>query len=182
MLFCGKKTIPMRRLANFAAQNMITYMRYLCLFALTALLFTCASDPTSEWSDLDLMQYNIPVTISAPDSAKVAASTFSGLMQDVTITSPADNYAVQVFASQASTNDMARLKAEQLELVRENRYFAAIVQEDTDGFIFENKIDSTSIYGFRHIVYQGDKEIVFQNSFESTFTLPQVEKMYAAVK
>lgn len=157
-------------------------MRFLCLLALPFLLFACSADDTAKWGDLDLMKYNIPLTIAAPDSAKVVAANLSVIMQDVTITSLEDRYAVQILASQASTNDMARLKAEQLELVRDNRYFSSIVREEDAGFIFENKIDTTSLFGFRHIVYQGDKEFVFQNSFQGIFTLPEIEAMYKAVK
>ncbi|MGB3801146.1 MAG: hypothetical protein WA952_15115, partial [Lewinella sp.] len=85
-------------------------------------------------------------------------------------------------ASNAQTNDMARLKADQLDLVRDNRYFARIVEEEPQGFIFENKIDTTSVYGFRYIIYRGDREIVFQNSFDGVFNLAEVENMYQSVK
>ena len=152
----------------------------LCLLCLTA--FACENDGRNGFSDLDLTAYNIPVTINAPDSAKVVAGTLSGVMDDVTIKSPADRYSVQVLASDAVTNDMARLKAGELELVRGNRYFERIVEEEPQGFIFENKIDTTSAYGFRYIVYRGDREIVFQNSFDGVFTLPEVETMYKSVK
>lgn len=162
-------------------RNKFNNMRFFCLLALPFLLFTCAGEDADKWGDLDLMKYNIPLTIAAPDSAKVVSTKLS-IMQDVTVTSPADRYAVQILASQASTNDMARLKAEQLELVRDNRYFSNIVREEATGFLFENKIDSTSLFGFRHIVYQGDREFIFQNSFDGIFTLPEVEAMYKAVK
>ena len=155
-------------------------MRFIasCLLA----LFLLASDPADQWKELDLMKYQIPVKIMAPDSAKVKATNLSGIMQDVTVKSSADRYSVQVLASQASTNDMTKLKAEQLELVRDNRYFESIVREDPNGFIFQNLIDTTSLYGFRHIIYQGDQEFVFQNSFDGTFSLEEVEAMYRAVQ
>jgi len=153
-----------------------------CLLALFFL--ACASDPADQWKELDLMKYQIPVKIMAPDSAKVKATNLSGIMQDVTVKSLTDRYcySVQVLASQASTNDMTKLKAEQLELVRDNRYFESIVKEEPNGFIFQNLIDTTSLYGFRHIIYQGDQEFVFQNSFDGTFSLEEVEAMYAAVQ
>jgi len=157
-------------------------MRYVAIFALLFSLFACTGEPAPEWKPLDLTKHNVPVTIAAPDSARVKATNLSGIMQDVTITSPDDRYAVQVLASQASTNDMARLKSEQLQLVRDNRYFASVVREEPQGFVFQNKIDTTSIYGFRYIIYQGDQEFVFQNSFSGTFNLAEVEAMYAAVK
>ncbi len=149
---------------------------------LLLLLSACGSDASGSWPELDLTPYNLPLTIQAPDSAKVVNVNLSGVMQDVTVKSPADNYSVQILASQAATNDMTRLKAEQLELVRDNRYFSSIIEENPDGFLFENNIDSTAIYGFRHIVYQGDREFVFQNGFDSTYGLEDIRAMYAAVR
>lgn len=202
MLFPVKKTLGATGLASFAVvtgcrlphtgygpqpatrnlTKLCSLMKIIASCVLALFLLACAGDPADQWNKLDLMKYQIPVTIMAPDSAKVNATNLSGIMQDVTIKSPADRYSVQVLASQASTNDMTRLKAEQLELVRDNRYFETIVREEPNGFVFQNRIDTTSIYGFRHIIYQGDQEFVFQNSFDGTFSLAEVEAMYAAVK
>lgn len=157
-------------------------MRYFLFCLLALLLCTCAGDKSADWPELNLMKYSVPLKISAPDSAKVISKTLSGIMHDVTIKSEADNYDVQLLASQAQTNDMARLKSEQLENVRDNRYFNRVVREEPDGFIFENKIDSLSTFGFRYVVYQGDQEFVFQNGFGGTYTEEQIEAMYAAVK
>jgi hypothetical protein len=157
-------------------------MRLTLFTAIALICFSCSSDSGSDWKALDLMKYNVPVTIMAPDSAKVKATNLSGIMQDVTIKSIDDNYSIQVLASQASTNDMTRLKSDQLQFVRDNRYFDSVLTEEPNGFIFLNMIDSISAYGFRHIIYQGDQDFVFQNSFDGIFTLEQVEAMYAAVK
>ena len=155
--------------------------RFWLLF-LAPLLWACESDDRRSYPPLDLTEYNIPVTIMAPDSAEVQSQSLSGVIDDVTIRSAADRYAVQVLASAARTSDMARLKADQLELVRDNRYFARVVEEEPQGFIFENKIDTTSAYGFRYIIYRGDREIVFQNSFDGVFNLEEVRNMYESVK
>ncbi|MCP9237557.1 hypothetical protein [Lewinella sp. JB7] len=157
-------------------------MRLPLLLITLFIISACGNDGRSGYRDLDLTAYNIPVTIQAPDSAKVVSGTLSGVIDDITVKSPADRFAVQILASTAATNDMARLKAEELELVRDNRYFERIVTEEPQGFVFENKIDSISAYGFRYIVYRGDREIVFQNSFDGVFTLPEVETMYNSVK
>ena len=152
------------------------------LFFLVPFIWSCESEERSDYAALDLTEYNIPVTIMAPDSAEVQSQSLSGVMDDVTIRSTADRYAVQVLANTARTNDMARLKADQLELVRDNRYFARVVEEEPQGFIFENKIDTTSAFGFRYIIYRGDREIVFQNSFDGVFNLDEVRSMYESVK
>lgn len=158
-------------------------MRLFTLILLLPLLYlSCASDGGSDYRELDLTPYNIPVTIQAPDSAKVVTGSLSALMDDITVKSPADRYAVQILASTASTNDMSRMKAEELELVRENRYFEKIVSEEPAGFVFENRIDTTALYGFRYIVYRGDREIVFQNSFDGVYNLDEIQRMYDSVK
>jgi hypothetical protein len=118
----------------------------------------------------------------APDSAKVKSGNMSGMLRDVTILSEDDNYAVQVFSGQAFTQDLAKLKAGQLDLVRGNRYFERIVEEDPSGFVFENKIDTVANFGFRHVIFKGDKEIVFQNGMGRIFTEAEARKMYVAVK
>ncbi|OAV45504.1 hypothetical protein [Lewinella sp. 4G2] len=145
-------------------------------------LCTCDSAQNDGFAELDLTKYNVPIKITAPDSAKVVSQSLSSVMHDVTIKSPEDNFDVQVLASKAVTNDMTRLKADQLENVRENRYFSSIVREEPNGFVFENKIDTLSTYGFRYIIYQGDQEFVFQNGFSGTYTQEEIERMYDAVK
>ena len=157
-------------------------MRKLFYLLLACGVLACAGDAADDWPTLDLTRHNIPLTIQAPDSAKVNSQSFGGLMHDVTVESPEDDYGIQILAADAITNDMTRLKADQIDGVRDNRYFSRIVREEPDGFVFENRIDSTTIYGFRYIVYQGDKEYVFQNSLSGTFTEAAVEKMYSAVK
>ena len=160
---------------------MMDMPRLLALIFLWMSLLACGGEEETNYRALDLTEYNIPLTIQAPDSARVVAGKLGGI-EDVTVRSPADRYAVQILASTAQTNDMARLKADELEAVRDNRYFERIVTEEPAGFVFENKIDTTSAYGFRYIVYQGDRVIVFQNSFDGVYTLPEVESMYNSVK
>ena len=157
-------------------------MRYFFSLIICLLIVACASEPGFDWKELDLTGHRVAVSIMAPDSAKVASKSLSGVIQDVTIKSTEDNYSVQVLGSRAATNDMAKLKAEQLDLVRSNPYFERVIVEEPNGFIYENMIDTTAIYGFRYIIYQGDQEFVFQNGLEGTFGLEAIEAMYAAVK
>jgi len=158
-------------------------MRQLSLCVLPIVLFlACGADSKSHLNELNLMRYSIPVSIMAPDSAKVSTAEVSGVMRDVTIISEEDNYAVQIFSGRAFTNDLARLKADQLELVRENPYFERIVFEEPSGFIFENRIDSTANFGFRYILYRGDNEIIFQNGMGRIFNEEEARGMYEAVQ
>lgn len=154
----------------------------ICAFLLL-LLAACQSEPGGGLKETDLLPYGIPVAIMAPDSAEISAGELGGgLIKDVTIRG-AGNYKVQVFATQAETSDMARVKAGQLADVKSNRYFSRIVREEENGFIYQTAIDSSNIsYGFRYIVLQGDLEIVFQTGLLGTFSEEEVEKMYQAVQ
>ena len=146
-------------------------------------MWACSSDSSKQdWVEKDLLQYGIPMTILAPDSAEVNSSDLGGLIQDVTI-KQGDDYYVQIYASDAETTDIARVKSAQLSEVKSNRYFSKIIQEETEGFIYETTIDSFLIsYGFRYVRVQGDKEYIFQTGLVGNFTLEQVEKMYESVK
>lgn len=159
-------------------------MKKILLLSLIALLFAaCQSENGGGLKETDLLAYGIPVAIMAPDSADIKAGDLGGgLIKDVTVRG-AGNYNVQVFATQAETSDLPRLKAEQLADVKSNRYFSRIVREEEDGFVYQTAIDSNNIsYGFRYIVLQGDLEIVFQTGLLGTFSEEEVEKMYAAVQ
>ena len=159
-------------------------MKKIILFSLIALCFTaCQSEPGGSLRETDLMPYGIPVSIMAPDSAEIKADDLGGgLIKDVTIRGK-DNYNVQVFATQAETSDMARIKAGQLADVKSIRFFEKIINEEEDGFIYQTAIDSNNIsYSFRYIVLQGDLEIIFQAGLLGTFSQEEVEKMYQAVQ
>lgn len=130
---------------------------------------------------LDLMKYGVPISIQAPDSAEVKTMDM-GFMKDVTI-KKGDDFYIQIYASQASTTDVVKILAQQLQEVKDNRYFSKVVREEDAGFIYETVVDSTDInYGFRHIKVQGDNEFIFQTGLIGTFELEDVERMYEAVK
>ena len=156
--------------------------KLVCLFGIIATIFACSSEEKSNLVPLNLLKYGLPVTIMAPDSADVKKVDMGAILKDVTV-KKGDDYFVQIYASQAATNDIARLKAEQLVDVKENPFFSKIVQEEEAGFIYENKIDSTAItYGFSYAYVQGDMEYIFRTGLIGTFTLEQVETMFNAVK
>lgn len=160
-------------------------MRIFLFWSMAAILFmtACAGEEKVNLKPLDLLKYGVPVTIMAPDSADVKTSDMI-VQKDITIKGDADdNYYVQIYAADASTNDVSQLKAEQLALVKDNRYFSKIVKEDAAGFIYENKIDSANIiHGFRFIKIQGNKEFIFQNVSTGMFDLANTEMMYEAVQ
>lgn len=157
-------------------------MRVLSFLLLISLMISaCTSDPASSLKELDLMSYGIPLKIMAPDSADIKKEDM--IVQKGVSIKKGEDYDVQIWASEASSIDVATAKANKLADVKSSRIFSKIIKEDNNGFIFENQIDSTTLYyGFYHIVIQGDNEYVFQNGLRGNFTLEQAERMYNSVK
>ena len=146
------------------------------------LLASCGQETASEWEELDLLPYSLSIRVKAPDSVDIRTNDLSGITRDVNLRNMEEGYYVQVFGSLATTSDIAQLKAEQLELVRNNPYFQRIVEEGSAGFIFESKIDTSINYGFRYVHFKGDREFIFQNGIGQFFDLPAIEAMYEAVQ
>lgn len=140
----------------------------------------CQNNQQEAWKPLDLLEYGIPLTVMAPDSTEVNKMNLGGILQDVTLKNGEDYY-IQIYASDATTNDIAKLKAEQLSEVKTNKFFTRVVSEEEDGFIYETKIDTTN-FGFRYIYLQADREYIFQTGLTGTYSLEEVERMMEAVK
>ena len=158
------------------------YKNYLWLLVFI-FLSNCENDPSKNWKPKDLISWGIPITILAPDSIDVRSQDYSGWMKDVTIKGDTDDFFIQIYATNATTTDLAKVKSEQVNAVKDMRYFSTIVKEEENGFIYETMIDSAATsYGFRHIQIKGDKEYVFQTGMVGSFTLEEVENMYDAVK
>jgi hypothetical protein len=145
-------------------------------------VFACQQNATSDWVAHDLLENGIPITIEGPDSIKVKVTDALGVLQDITVDSPDDNYHLQIYASQAETDDIALIKADLISDVRNNPFFTKVVEEDESGFVYEMIIDSTNYYSFRHVHVQGDQEFIFQPGIANTFQLAEAMRLREAVR
>ena len=182
MLGLDKKLILPHYLTS--TQLVSKNMKNHCLILGIATLgvFACQNTSKTTLKPLNLLQYSIPMTIMAPDSAKVVSGSLS-FSHDVTIKSEADNYDIQIFAYDATTTNLASVKASHLAEVTSNTYFSKIIEEEEEGFIYEMTFDSTATnYGFRYLRIQGDREYIFQSGLVGIFNLKEVKTMYNAVK
>ena len=143
-------------------------------------LIACGGKANEGKESLNLLQYGIPITIKAPQEAKVNVEDF-GVWKDVTVIH-GDSYNVQIISSEASITDPAKIKLEKLNEVRKEPFFSKIIQENIAGFIYEKDIDGTIDYDFRFVKIQGDREFIFQTGLLGTFTEQQVRSMYEAVQ
>lgn len=155
------------------------------IFVFCALILgitACETEATNPYKALDLMSNGMPITIMAPDSAKVTTDDFI-VMQEVSI-KKGDNYFVQIRSSDASGSaSIAGLKAEEIEDAKRDPFFTEIVQDDPNGFIYKTQLDSTrASYGFRYIKLQGDKEYRFRNGIIGAFSEEATRDMYEGVQ
>jgi hypothetical protein len=158
-------------------------MRHLALSILVVTLTVvgCKNETASDYEDLSLLQYGVPFSIKAPADAKVKKASL-GIYEDITIKA-GDKYQVQLLVSDATTLDATVIKADLLEDIKRNPFFAELIEETDNGFVYRKEIDSTSInYSFRHVRIQGDKEYIFQPTLVGQFTLDDVKAMHTAVQ
>lgn len=144
-----------------------------------SMILACGGS-TGNLKEKSLLEYGVPITILAPDSLEVNRSAL-GFQEDITLKGP-DNFAIQVFVSDAVVNQVDKALAGQEESVRENPFFSSMVEENELGFIFKNQIDSThSSFGFRHVRIMGGKEYTFQEPLLGSFTEEEARTIFEAV-
>lgn len=157
--------------------------RGLFVFFFVGLFFiiSCSKNNKPVYVELDLMSYEMPIVLQAPADAEIKKMDLI-VQKDITVKS-GDEFYVQIFESDVSIDDPAKVKEELLKNVQENPFFNELISEEPNGFIYKTKIDSTrENYGFRYVRIQGDKEYTFQTGLIGQFTLEQVRSMYEAVK
>ena len=154
-------------------------MRVIWILVCLCCLSSCG-EPKSNYPDLDLMSYGLPIKIKAPVDAQVKMSDMV-LMKDVTVIK--DDYDMQIFASEIITLDVAKIKEEQLNTLKAKPTFSKIIEDGPNGFIFEKfRSDSTLNYDFRHIRIQGDQQYIFQTGMVGKFSEKAVRDMYQSVQ
>jgi len=154
-------------------------LKRLLSFSLLVLLIASCKNETPK-TELDLLSHGLPISIQAPDNPEITVDDL-GFWKDVSVKAGED-YHIQIISSDASTIDIAKIKAEQLELVKEAPFFSKIIKEEDNGFTFEKKIDDRINHDFRYVKIQGDKEYIFRGAMMGTFTEGQVASMYESVK
>ena len=150
-------------------------------FLFLLILFSCSSEKDDYLKPLNLLEYDVPLTILAPDSVNVSKQKF-GVSDEVTIESQkSDDYQVRIYFGEA-TLSVEDVKAQQLKFLKDSEIvtFSKLIVDEPKGFVYETKIDSTHLnYGFRRIVIMGDREYIF-HSGSGTYTQEQAEEMYQA--
>lgn len=149
--------------------------------ALTVLFFSCAPDPSENWTEHNLIGEGVPLKVKGPEDLEVKVSTL-GTMQDITLKG-SDDYSLQVFGMDVQTTDVEELVEEQKTMVREEAYFEDVVEEWEEGFIYSLQIDSSALdYDFRHVRLKGDKAYIFQCGMLGRNSKEKVDRLVEAVR
>jgi hypothetical protein len=152
---------------------------YFFTFLITLVSFGCKNKPAP--NELNLMKYGIPYSIKAPKNVEIS-TLGSGNLADVLIKNKS-GYDIQIFMSDAVTNDFKKLKQQKKEALRLNPYFIKIVEEYDDGFIFEKSTGpDTRSYDFALIKVVGDREINFQCGNTKEFSETEVKAMIQSIR
>lgn len=146
-------------------------------------LIACSSGNSGDWKSYNLLKYDLPVIVMAPDSVVIKSDNLM-FQKDVTIEGALEEgYGVQIFSTDASSMDAGKIKAQQLADIKQHRYFGEVLKEEEHGFIYTTQLDSANTYhGFKYVVVKGGNEFVFQQMSARKYDLEQVEQMYNAVK
>lgn len=154
-------------------------MNRIILFIAIVLIFSCKSSPISDYKEVDLMKYGLPISVLAPEGVEIGRDDL-GIIQGAWL--KGDGYYVQIYSSSITTSDLSKVMMDKKTEVETGIYFSKIIDEDANGFFYEKDIDGDLRYDFRYIKILGDKEYVFQKGLIGNYTEDQVRNMYLAVK
>jgi|GEM_PF-622332 len=130
---------------------------------------------------LDLLSEGLPLKINAPADVEIVATDL-GIMKDVTVKN-GESYNIQIIETEANSLDAAvRIDAIKEE-IKASEFFAEIIKEEADGFIYKKVIDENYVnFDFRHVKIRGDKQYVIQAGLSTQYTEDEIEIMYNSVK
>lgn len=161
-------------------------LRNAFVFLISALLFSlvissCKNTSTDNLQSLDLLSHGVPLKIKAPEGAEVKVDDM-GIVKDITVRA-GDGFNLQIIAGTSYMNGLADVVNKQKADAIASKTFSKVIEEDSNGFIFEKKYSEERIsYDFRYVRLQGDQEYIFQTGLLGQFSLDQVKEMYQAVQ
>lgn len=152
-------------------------MQRLVFIFFTIFLLTACNSENVKTAEFDLIKYGISLTVTAPQNAVITQLSNNS---EVWIVDSTSNFQIQIRKALTLTNDVIKVKEEELELVKSTTGFSKIINEQDNGFVFEENFDETA-YDFRYFVVQGDNKYIFQKIFTSNPSLEEVEQIFTIV-
>jgi len=159
------------------------------LVFLALILMACGNEETQEvekMQTLDLNKYKVPVSIQAPEGAKVSPNPASTEGLEI---SNGKNFFVlleQIKPEEEEDEvelDLAKVKEEALEYQKSGGYLNKVLLNDKNGFVYEIKDEEIGqTFGFFYTIKVDKERIDFRAAQQKKFTQEEVMKMYEAIK
>jgi hypothetical protein len=156
---------------------------------LALVLMACGSEEKQQvekMETLDLNKYEVPVSIQAPEGAKVSPNPASTEGLEI---SNGTNFFVlleQIKPEDSEDEvelDLAKVKEEALEYQKSGGYLSKVLVNDKNGFVYEIKDEEIGqTFGFFYTIKIEKERVDFRASQQKKFTQEEVMKMYEAVK
>lgn len=153
-------------------------MRIILLLSVIFFLTSCGGNDDRQKKEN--LKQKLPFEVDAPWGASYETREYNEVTSY--IIRKDDEYAVEVIASPASSNDIAAIKNEQLNTVTESPYFNRLILNEPNGFIFEMIVDSSKHYDFRLVKLKDNTQYVFQTELTQVFSEWEARSMYESVK
>jgi len=168
------KALGSMKLLNAFSLN----VRIILLFSVIFFLTSCGGNDNGQKKEN--IKQKLPFKVDAPWGANYETREYNEVTSY--IISKDDEYAVEVIATPAGSEDIATIKNEQLNTVTESPYFSRLILNEPNGFIFEMVVDSSKHYDFRLVKLRDNTQYVFQTELTRVFSEWEARSMYESVK
>lgn len=153
---------------------------------LTMACGTAETQQIEKMQALDLNKYHVPLSIQAPEGAKVSPNPAS---TDGLEISNGTNFFIllEVVKPEEEEDEielnLEKVKGEALEYQKSGGYLNKVLVNDKNGFVYEIKDEEIgATFGFFYSIKKGKERFDFQASQQKKFTEAEALKMYDAVK
>lgn len=149
-------------------------------FFIGVFAMSCSSNQNEKWKLTDLMSHGLPLKVKAPADLKVTKSSLGGSQEYKLYCD--QGYGMNILVMDATSGDVQSAITELEEIIKQGKYFDSIVESTKDGFIYKMTVtENHSVFGFRKVQIQGDKQYVFQNPYMSKLTEGEAKELFDAV-
>lgn len=161
-------------------------MKYQIIMTIGLLLLGlvgCKPKSQFELVETDFGGKGLPLRIKAPANAKL--ESVPGPPIDLfTIRDEASNYGISFEAQDIlAGTSVESEKANLLATAKGTGFFSKVIKEESNGFVYENKMSETDIrYSFGYVLFKGDKMYTAQADPSLKLTQAQAEELFEAVK
>jgi hypothetical protein len=157
---------------------------YLILFASLGLLQYCSNAKAPhKKGTTSLLSYGIPLYVNIPKDVEINRRMV-GNITEVTVKGKGEKSWFELIVQNlpAESDDLAWNKHLQIEDVKNNIFFTRIMEENENGFIYEQVPEDKPTYHFRYVIVQGTNLYTVSSALGSKLSLDQVREMFLSAE